>query len=416
MSLSDAPETRPVGKTRRYSDEFKRDAVRLVTDEQYKFKAAAQAVGVSEKSLRDWHKKLVPPPQACDDDASVEELLEENKRLRKQLKRAELEREILKKATARRRRFDCPFGAFAKESLCPFLDNRGAWIKDHCDAFPVIVMCDVLKVSSSGYYVARDRPPSRRAVRHERIKQSVVVAHADSHGIYGSIKVADQLRKRNDLESACRNTVATAMREMGLKGTVSKAFKPTTTQADPTNKPADNRLDRDFTATAPNRKWVTDITYLPTARGWVYLAVVLDLFGRKVVGWSIGNSLATELVSKALRRAIENRRPEGKQLLHHSDRGCQYTSEAYQRTLRTLGITCSMSRKGNCYDNAAMERFFWSLKYEWTNAMLFADLNEAQLSVFKYIETFYNPVRIHQALGYLSPDQYEAENAPALAA
>ena len=159
---------------------------------------------------------------------------------------------------------------------------------------------------------------------------------------------------------------------------------------------------------------MTDITYLSTAQGWVYLAVVLDLFSRKVVGWSIGESLATLLVSDALRRAIENRRPEGKQLLHHSDRGCQYTSDAYRHTLRTLGITCSMSRTGDCYDNAAMERFFWSLKHEWTNHENFADLQEARLSVFKYIETFYNPVRIHQTLGYLSPD--EAENAPVLAA
>jgi putative transposase len=144
--------------------------------------------------------------------------------------------------------------------------------------------------------------------------------------------------------------------------------------------------------------------------------VVLDLFSRKVVGWSIGDSLATPLVSDALRHAIENRRPDGNQLLHHSDRGCQYTSDAYQQTLRTLGITCSMSRRGDCYDSAAMERFFWSLKHEWTNQDHLTDLQAARMSVFKYIETFYNPVMTHQTLGYLSPDQYEAENAPVLAA
>ena len=206
------------------------------------------------------------------------------------------------------------------------------------------------------------------------------------------------------------------MRELGLKSRVSKAFKPTTTQADPTKRAADNKLDRDFTAAEPNRKWVTDITYLPTAVGWVYLAAVIDLFSRKVIGWSIGVSLATELVSDALRRAIENRRPDGKRLLHHSDRGCQYTSDAYQKTLQTLGIECSMSRSGCCYDNAVMERFFWSLKHEWTNHETFATLEDARLSVFRYIETFYNPVRIHQTLGYLSPNQYEAEHAPATAA
>ena len=291
-----------------------------------------------------------------------------------------------------------------------------AWIKEHRDVFPVCVACAVLQVSPSGYYAWQNRAPSPRAVRHERIKQSVAQVHAESYETYGSVKIADQLKKRDDLESACRNTVTSAMREMGLKSRVCKGFTPTTTQSDPTKQPAENRLDRDFTAEAPNRKWVTDITYLDTTQGWVYLAVVVDLFSRKVVGWSIGDSLVTQLVSDALRRAIQSRRPDGKSLLHHSDRGCQYTSNAYQQTLRTLGITCSMSRTGNCWDNAVMERFFWSLKYEWTNHAQFADLQDARLSVFKYIETFYNPVRIHQTLGYLSPDQFEAEHAPVIAA
>ncbi len=167
------------------------------------------------------------------------------------------------------------------------------------------------------------------AERHERIKQAVRQVHAESYGIYGSHKVAEVMQTRADVESACRNTVATAMRELSIKSRVSKSFTPTTTQA---------------------------------------------------------------------------------------DRGCQYTSDAYQRTLRRLGIECSMSRTGCCYDNAAMERFFWSLKHEWTNHNKFANLKEARLSVFKYIETFYNPVRLHQTLGYLSPDQYEAENAPVQAA
>ena len=206
------------------------------------------------------------------------------------------------------------------------------------------------------------------------------------------------------------------MRELGLKSRVSKAFTPTTTKADPTKEPAPNTLDRDFTATAPNQKWVADITYLLTAGGWVYLAVVLDLFSRKVVGWALSDSLATELVSTALRQAIESRRPVGKELLHHSDRGCQYTSDAYQQILKALGIECSMSRTGECYDNAVMERFFWSLKHEWTKHESFDDLEAARLSVFKYIETFYNPVRLHQTLGYKSPNHFEAVYAPAIAA
>ena len=291
-----------------------------------------------------------------------------------------------------------------------------AWIREHRDSFPVAVLCEALEVSASGYYAWLDRPPSPRAQRHDQIQAAVQQLHVESHGIYGSHKIARELEERPELESAGRNTVAQAMRELGLKSRISRAFTPTTTQADPTKQPAPNQLAQDFTAAGPNRKWVTDITYLPTTAGWVYLAVVLDLFSRKVVGWAMSNSLATELVSAALRQAVETRRPTGQHLLHHSDRGCQYTSDAYQQTLRTLGIQCSMSRTGCCYDNAVMERFFWSLKHEWTNHERFHNLDEARLSVFRYIETFYNPQRLHQTLGYLSPNQFEAVHAPATAA
>ena len=291
-----------------------------------------------------------------------------------------------------------------------------AWIREHRDSFPLAVLCQVLEVSASGYYAWLDREPSPRAQRQERIQAAVRQVHADSYGNYGSYKVARQLAQRPDLESACRNTVAKAMRELGLKSRIPRAFTPTTTLADPTKQAAPNQLAQDFTAEAPNRKWVTDITYLPTADGWVYLAVVLDLFSRKVVGWALGNSLATELVSAALRQAVESRRPAGQHLLHHTDRVCQNSSDAYQQTLRTLGFQCSMSRTGCCYDNAVMERFFWSLKHEWTNHEGFHNLEEARLSVFRYIETFYNPQRLHQTLGYLSPNQFEAVHAPATAA
>ncbi len=293
-----------------------------------------------------------------------------------------------------------------------------AWIHKHRTVYPVRVMCRVIGVSKSGYYSRLHRKPGRRAQRSDRIQQAVQQIHEEHYGIYGSYKIADLMRQRDELESACRNTVAAAMRELGLKSRVCKAFRPTTTKSDPSKRPAENLLDQNFTAEAPNRKWVTDITYLPTVAGpqsprkWVYLAVVMDLFSRKVVGWSIGGSLAGDLVSDALRRAIESRRPQPG-LLHHSDRGCQYTADAYQKTLRTMGIVCSMSRTGNCYDNAVMERFFWSLKHEWTKHEVYQDLSEARSGVFKYIETFYNNKRIHQTLGYKTPDQYEAENATA---
>lgn len=291
-----------------------------------------------------------------------------------------------------------------------------AWIRGHVDCFPVALMCEVLGVSRSGYYDAVDRPPSQRAERTAKIRASVRQVYEESHAIYGSAKIARELCQRDELETACRNTVARAMQEMGLKSRVSKSFTPTTTKADPSKRPAPNTLDRDFEATRPNEKWVTDITYLPTLAGWVYLAVVLDLFSRKVVGWAISDSLATPLVSEALRKAIESRQPEQGTLLHHSDRGSQYTSDDYQRTLRTLGIECSMSRVGNCYDNAVAERFFWSLKHEWTSHDEFANLEQTRLSVFKYVETFYNRRRLHQSLGYKTPEEFEADNAPAVAA
>jgi putative transposase len=219
-----------------------------------------------------------------------------------------------------------------------------AWVKDNSDSFPVAAMCRAFQVSKSGYYRWLKAEPSLRTQRSERIRSSIKQVYEESNQIYGSYKIADQLKKDDRLEAACRNTVASAMREMGLKSRVAKKFTPTTTVSDPSKIPAPNILDQTFTAAAPNQKWVTDITYLPTQLGWVYLAVVLDLFSRKVVGWSVSESLATPLVSTTLRNAIEARRPDTKSLLHHSDRGSQYTSDDYQQTLRTLNITCSMSR------------------------------------------------------------------------
>ena len=290
-----------------------------------------------------------------------------------------------------------------------------AWVKDNSDSFPVAAMCRAFQVSKSGYYRWLKAEPSLRTQRSERIRSSIKQVYEESNQIYGSYKIADQLGKDARLEAACRNTVASAMREMGLKSRVSKKFTPTTTVSDPSKIPAPNILDQTFTAAAPNQKWVTDITYLPTQLGWVYLAVVLDLFSRNVVGWSISESLATPLVSTTLRNAIEARRADTKSLLHHSDRGSQYTSDDYQQTLRTLNITCSMSRTGCCYDNAVMERFFWSLKHEWTKFEDFADINQARRSVFQYIETFYNSKRIHQTLGYRTPDEFEEEHRTKLA-
>lgn len=291
-----------------------------------------------------------------------------------------------------------------------------AWIQSHRDLFSVTMMCRVMNVSTSGFYESLKGERSPRSKRTEAIRSDVRRVYEQYKGIYGSYKIAEKLNKDAQLQSACRNTVALAMQEMGLKSRVSKQFKPTTTVTDPSKQPAENILSQDFRATRPNQKWVADITYLPTLVGWVYLAVVIDLFSRKVVGWSMSDRLTTPLITDAMKQAVEQRRPHGGELLHHSDRGCQYTSDAYRQMLAKLGITCSMSRTGCCYDNAVAERFFWSLKHEWTKFESYSDMDSARWSVFKYIETFYNSERIHQTLGYKTPNQFEHDHDKNLAA
>ena len=291
-----------------------------------------------------------------------------------------------------------------------------AWIKEHRDDYSVVRLCRAMRVSKSGFYSWLNGKPSPRSKRTVQIQDSVLEVYRQSNGIYGSYKIAEKLKTDDSLETACRNTVAKAMQDLGIKSRVSRKFKPTTTVSDPSKKPAPNILAQDFKADAPNQKWVADITYLPTLAGWGYLAVVIDLFSRKVVGWKMSDRLTTPLVTGALKNAIEARRPDTKELLHHSDRGCQYTSEAFQSIMRTTNITCSMSRTGCCYDNAVVERFFWSLKHEWTTFQQFDDLDSARISIFKYIETFYNSERIHQTLEYQTPDEVERNYNAGLAA
>ena len=188
------------------------------------------------------------------------------------------------------------------------------WIREHCDEFPVKAMCRVLKVSRSGFYKSPKAEPSKRLLRSQRIREEVKLLHAESYGNYGSYKITKEMKKGEELESVCRNTVAKAMKEMGLRSRIRRTFKPRTTRVDSSRKPADNLLDQNFAADAPNRKWVTDITYLATASGWVYLACVLDLFSRRIVGWSISTSLETPLMCDTLSNAMEARRPDTTQL------------------------------------------------------------------------------------------------------
>jgi putative transposase len=271
--------------------------------------------------------------------------------------------------------------------------------------FPADVCCDVLGVSRSGYYAWRDRPGSARARRREELARKVKAVHERNRGVYGSPRVFRALKAGG--ESVCENTVAKVMAEHGIRAKSKKKFVPRTTDSRHEQPVAPNLLGRRFEAPAPDRKWAVDITYVPTDQGWLYLAGVIDLCSRKVVGWSMAGHMRTELVSDALGMALARRRP-GAGLLHHSDRGVQYASEDYQYLLRSHGIECSMSGRGDCWDNAVMESFWGTLKTELVNHERYETREQARASVFEYIEVFYNRQRLHSSLGYVSPEQFEA--------
>jgi putative transposase len=292
--------------------------------------------------------------------------------------------------------------------------SRYRFMSDHLHRWPVRVMADTLEVSASGFYAWRDRRPGDRDRHRERVVTAVTEIYHEHRGIPGSRKIARELVEREI--SACRNTVARLMRESGLESRAQRRRRwVRTTDSNHADPIAPNGLGRDFEAAAPNRKWVADITYVETDRGWAYLAVVLDLFSRRVVGWSMSDTLDTSLVLSALDEAIRRRRPDAG-LLFHSDRGSQYTSDSHRRRLSMAGIECSMSRRGNCWDNACAERFFCSYKHEWARHERYRDVEEARQDAFRYIEIYYNRQRRHETLGYLSPAEFEEKHEQSNAA
>jgi len=280
-----------------------------------------------------------------------------------------------------------------------------AWIKDHADQFEVKVMLKILQASKSGYYDWIDRPICPRAQRRQELVEQIRKAHKDSRSIYGSPRITVELKASGT--KICENTVARYMRQEGLRSKVKRPFRVRTTDSNHEHPVAANVLDRTFNAEAPDRKWCVDITYVPTNEGWLYLAAVIDLFSRKIVGWEMADHLRAELCVSALSMAIERRRP-GPGLLHHSDRGVQYACEAYRSFLDGHGIEPSMSRTGDCYDNAVMESFFGTLKTELIYHEKYQTRAQARQSIFEYIEVFYNRKRRHSAIGYQSPESFEA--------
>ena len=272
--------------------------------------------------------------------------------------------------------------------------------------YPVRMMCRILKVSRSGFYAWRVRPESHRAKTDRELTGLIRRIHIDSDGVYGAAKITAELKEEG--YQCGRHKVARLMRKAGLKGCPKLTFK-VTTQRDPSHPVADNLLEQDFTAAAPNQRWASDITYISTHQGWLFLAVVMDLYSRRIVGWSMHRWINRHLVIDALNMAIGQRRPEGK-LIHHSDRGSQYTSDDFRDELDKHNIQCSMSARGNCYDNAVVESFFGLMKRERVNRTRYLTRDDAKADIFDYIERFYNRKRRHGYLGNISPAAFEERN------
>lgn len=264
-------------------------------------------------------------------------------------------------------------------------------------------MCRVLEVSRSGYYDWLDRPESLRAKRHRELTVKIRQAHIESRKTYGSPRIHRDLTDQGDRVG--RNTIACLMKRADIQSKVHKRFV-ITTDSRKTKKPAGNILNRIFASEQPNRKWLSDVSFIPTRRGWLYLSAIMDLYSRKIVGWSMGERNSTELVEDALKMAVVHR-GDIRGVILHSDQGAQYASTSYQKLLSDSGVICSMSRKGNCWDNAPMESFFHTLKTELTYFEDYKTRTEAKASLFDYIELFYNRKRRHSALEYRSPVAFE---------
>ncbi|WP_371827045.1 IS3 family transposase [Microvirga sp. VF16] len=372
----------------RFTKEFRDEAVRLALTSGRSRREVAQDLGIGLSTLRHWldrrrEREIDHPP-----DERQEDMAAELKRLRRENEILRQEREILKKATA--------FFQGGKSMRFKFIDAAK-------ENFPVTRLCQVLNVSPSGYFAWRSRPASPRQREDLVLLAHIRSAFTLSNGTYGSPRMTRELQDER-LQVGRRRT-ARLMRENGLKARQKRRFKRTTDShhAFPV---APNLLEQDFSAERPNQKWNADISYVWTGEGWLYLAVILDLFARRVVGWAVSDRLHKELALEALRKALAIRRP-GEGLTHHADRGSQYCSIAYQAELRKHGIRISMSGTGNCYDNSVVETFFKTLKSELVWRTVFQTRAEAKAAIGRYIDGFYNPVRRHSTLDYASPVQFE---------
>lgn len=284
------------------------------------------------------------------------------------------------------------------------------FIAKHRGIWPVDVLCEALGVSRSGFYAWRDRPPSTRARTDAAILETIRASFVLSDATYGARRMLPDVRAAGHV--CGRQRVSRLMRDNAFRARPRRRARPTSRPATAPYQIAPNLLDRDFTATAPNQKWVADFTFVWTQEGWLYVAAVLDLFSRRIVGWAMQSTMTAELVTEALLMAVWRRAPQA-DILHHSDQGTQYTSELFQRLLLDHGITCSMSRSGNVWDNAVMESFFSTMKVERCYRRQYRARRDAKADIFDYIERFYNPTRRHSSLGNLSPMRFEQQLAVA---
>ncbi|PZR70601.1 MAG: IS3 family transposase [Stutzerimonas stutzeri] len=379
------------GPDRKYTVEFREAAVRQVVDGKRSVPQVARALEMSDKTLANWVMKARKgqPLLKRQPAQPMSDLQAECTRLRQENARLKIEKEILKKGSG---------------VLCQGVDVKYAWIEANRDSYSVTLMCRLLGVSRSGVHAARVRAPSARAQTDAQLTEEIRRQQRKHRGRYGRRRMSRALgdvlgRPVNEKQ------VGRLMRQSGLQSRKRRRFRVVTTDSKHAHPIAPNVLARDFAATAPNQKWLADLTYVPTAEGWLYLALILDLFSRKLVGWAMSDAMPQELTLEALHMALGWRDPPDG-LTHHSDRGSQYAANGYRGVLAARGITVSMSRTGNCWDNAPMESVNGTVKVECVHGAQFKTRAEAAQALVEYFG-YYNTERLHSSLGYLTPSEFE---------
>ncbi|MDY6456815.1 IS3 family transposase [Acinetobacter faecalis] len=371
----------------RYTPEFKDEAIKLITERGYSVTDVAERLGVSQHSIYKWLKAIQPLRNNPDEH----ELLEAKKeilRLKSQLRQTEEERDILKKAA---------------KVLCKSARVKYQFILEYSNQFKIKTMCRVLKLARAGYYAWLHEPESGRTIEDKRLLQLIRSSYDASYGIYGYRRITLDLKELG--EGCGPNRVLKIMKNNGIAAVRGYKKNKSYGRGRPQIVPP-NHLNREFVVNTPNTSWVTDITYIRTWQGWLYLAVVLDLYSRKVIGWSMNPTLAKDIVLDALLMAVWRRRPD-EPVIIHSDQGSQYSSGDWQKFCQKHNLIPSMSRRGNCWDNAVAESFFSSLKKERIKKRIYKTREMARADVFDYIEMFYNRIRRHSYLDGMSPEAFE---------